>query len=225
MHQRSRAASLHLPLLSGQGWYEAGPAVHDPSLVPAQLPKPPSPFCTRTPSLPELHGGCEHVNLTFSRCLGPQLDIPCRKIRGGGKSYCLLPLTRERRTFTYRCKPWAQHKQIFEYEKGFWNATPAEPHTVVTPWLTERQRRKARTGRKLRVTSTFASLRSHLATPSWAGKNLLCGVHVTLLAFQMKQPACHLGGVLRLPRRHGSSTQAIPCTLLQTRPQTFPGNA
>lgn len=112
MHQRSRAASLHLPLLSGQGWYEAGPAVHDPSLIPAQLPKPPSPFCTRTPSLPELHGGCEHVNLTFSRCLGPQLDSPCRKIRGGGKSYCLLPLTKERRTFTYRCKPWAQHKQI-----------------------------------------------------------------------------------------------------------------
>lgn len=128
----------------------------------------------------------------------------------------LLSLAINKRTFTYRCKPWAQHKPIFEYEKGFWNPTLPEPHTVVSPWLTERQRRKARTGRKLRVTSTFASLRSHLATPSWAGKNLLCDVHVTLLAFQMKQPACHLGGELRLPRRHRSSTELF--LVLSSRP-------
>lgn len=126
--------------------------------------------------LPVLHGGCERRNPTFSRCPAPPLGSPCRNRGGGGKSYHFLPpdaqnpvpLTKERRAFTYRCKPWAQHKQLFEYEKG-----QLSPIQSCFPDL------KKRKDIKLRLNSTFISLPSHLATPSWSRTYRLSGAHAT----------------------------------------------
>lgn len=79
----------------------------------------------------------------------------------------------------------------------------AEPCTIILPRLTEGDKKDK--VRKVSVNSTFISLRSHLATLSWPGINLLSGMRVTNFA---AKAACVLSvGSAEIPKDTNSPTE------------------